>query len=145
VTIAANGPAVFNGFAATAGDEKKLTVRISSNPALSCLMDVTNISKAKEWFQVLQTSDHAQTAMMTLAPGDSTGAKAEAHKHSEQILLVLEGELAGEVGDDRSNLRKGDVIMIPAGAKHRFTNRAEEPAVTFNVYAPPAYPSGSKG
>ena len=108
-------------------------------------MDVTNINKAKEWFEVLQTSEQSQTAMMTLAPEDSTGAKAEAHKNSEQVLLLLDGELTGEVGDDRPTLRKGDVIIIAAGVKHRFTNRGRKAAVTFNVYAPPAYPPGIKG
>lgn len=108
-------------------------------------MDVTNINKAREWFEVLQTTEKSQTAMMTLGPGDSTGDKAEAHKKSEQVLLMLEGELMGEVGDERPALRKGDVIIVRAGVKHRFTNRGNKPAVTFNVYAPPAYPAGSKG
>jgi mannose-6-phosphate isomerase-like protein (cupin superfamily) len=53
--------------------------------------------------------------------------------------------LTGEVGDERPRLRKGDVIIIPAAVKHRFTNKAEKPAVTFNVYAPPAYPVRTKG
>ena len=38
-----------------------------------------------------------------------------------------------------------DVLVIPAGVKHRFTNRGNKPAVTFNVYSPPAYPAGAKG
>ena len=104
-------------------------------------MNVTNISDAKEWFEVLQTGERSQTAMMTLAPGDATGQKAEAHKKSDQVLLMLEGELTGEVGDERPHLRKGDVIIIPAGLKHRFVNRAKKPALTFNVYSPPAYPA----
>src|SRR5205823_10281852 len=104
-------------------------------------MNVTNISDAKEWFEVLQTAERSQTAMMTLAPGDATGQKAEAHKKSDQVLLMLEGELTGEVGDERPHLKKGDVIIIPAGVKHRFVNRAAKPAVTFNVYSPPAYPA----
>ena len=45
----------------------------------------------------------------------------------------------------RDSLKKGDVIIIPAGVKHRFTNPGRTPAVTFNVYAPPAYPAGTKG
>jgi mannose-6-phosphate isomerase-like protein (cupin superfamily) len=107
-------------------------------------MDVTDINKTKAWFEVLQTRERSQTAMMTLAPGASTGDKAEAHPKSEQVLLLLEGELTGEVGDERLNLRKDNVIIIPAGMKHRFTNHAEKAAVTFNVYAPPAYPAGTK-
>jgi mannose-6-phosphate isomerase-like protein (cupin superfamily) len=104
-------------------------------------MNVTNISEAKEWFEVLQTGERSQTAMMTLAPGDATGGKAEAHEKSDQVLLLLEGELTGDVGDQRPHLKKGDVIIIPAGVKHRFVNRARKPAVTFNVYSPPAYPA----
>ncbi len=99
-------------------------------------MNVTNIGKAKEWFEVLQTGERSQTAMMTLASGDATG-----HEKSDQVLLILDGELTGEVGDQRPNLKKGDVIIIPAGVKHRFLNRAKKRAVTFNVYSPPAYPA----
>lgn len=108
-------------------------------------MNITNITQAKEWFEVLQTSERAQTAMMTLAPGQSTGDKAEAHKNSDQVLLMLEGELRGEVGDKRPTLKKDDVIVIPAGVKHRFTNESDRPAVTFNVYSPPEYPADTKG
>ena len=104
-------------------------------------MEITNIGKAREWFEVLQTSERSRTAMMTLVPGDATGARAEAHEKSDQVLLMLDGELTGEVGDQHPSLKKGDVIIVPAGVKHRFVNRAAKPAVTFNVYSPPAYPS----
>jgi mannose-6-phosphate isomerase-like protein (cupin superfamily) len=108
-------------------------------------MDVSNIAKAKEWFEVLQTHERSQTAVMTLDPGDATAEKAESHRSSDQVLLLLEGELSGEIGDDCLTLKKGDVITIPAGVKHRFTNPGDAPALTFNVYAPPAYPAGAKG
>ncbi len=108
-------------------------------------MSIRNIVEAKEWFQVLQTGERSQTAMMTLQPGDATGEKAEAHKHSDQVLLMLEGELSGEVGRERPRVKKGDVIIIPAGVKHRFVNRGDTPAITFNVYSPPAYPAGTQG
>jgi mannose-6-phosphate isomerase-like protein (cupin superfamily) len=108
-------------------------------------MLLTNINRAKEWFEVLQTSEQAQTAMMTLLPKKATGEKAEAHKSSDQVLLMLEGELSGEVGDEKVQLKKGDVIVIPAGTKHRFENEGTKLAVTFNVYAPPEYPADTKG
>jgi len=43
------------------------------------------------------------------------------------------------------SLNKGDVIVISAGVKHRFINRAGKPAVTFDVYSPLAYPAARKG
>jgi hypothetical protein len=39
-------------------------------------MDLTNIRKATEWFDVLQTRTRSQNAMMTLASGASAGKKA---------------------------------------------------------------------
>jgi mannose-6-phosphate isomerase-like protein (cupin superfamily) len=96
-------------------------------------MDVKNINEAKDWFELLQTSERSQTAMMTLASGKLSGERAEVHEGSDQVLLILEGELIGEVGD---------VITIPSGVKHRFTNRSKRQTVTFNVYSPPAYPAG---
>jgi mannose-6-phosphate isomerase-like protein (cupin superfamily) len=107
-------------------------------------MNLANIQEATEWFEILQTGKRSQTAMMTLASGASTGKKAEAHKKSDQILLVLRGKLAGVVDQEKVFLKKGDVLLIPAGTSHRFTNKTRRPAVTFNVYAPPEYPAGTK-
>jgi mannose-6-phosphate isomerase-like protein (cupin superfamily) len=107
-------------------------------------MNVTNIGRASGWFQVLQTTERSQIAMMTLEPGAATGEQAEAHDKSDQVLLMLEGELIGEVGSERPRLKKGDVIVIEAGTKHRFANATDKNAVTFNVYSPPAYPSDTK-
>jgi len=108
-------------------------------------MNIRNIDSAKDWFEVLQSTERSQTAMMTLKPGEATGDKAEAHEKSDQVLLMLEGELEGEVGEEKPNLKKGDVIIIPAGVRHRFVNHGDTDAITFNVYSPPAYPLGTKG
>lgn len=108
-------------------------------------MQLSNIKEATEWFGVLQTSKRSQTAMMTLAPGKATGKKAEAHKNSDQVLLMLSGDLSGKVDRKRVRLEKGDVLLIPAGTSHRFTNPGTKPAVTFNVYSPPEYPPDAEG
>jgi mannose-6-phosphate isomerase-like protein (cupin superfamily) len=108
-------------------------------------MELSNIKDATEWFEVLQTSKQSQTAMMTLASGQATGKKAEAHKKSDQVLLILSGKLSGKVGRKRVHLTKGDVLIIPAETPHRFNNPGKKKAVTFNVYSPPEYPAGMKG
>ncbi|PYI92269.1 MAG: cupin domain-containing protein [Verrucomicrobia bacterium] len=108
-------------------------------------MDLSNTRDATEWFEVLQTSKRTQTAMMTLAPGDDTGKKAEAHEKSDQVLLMLSGKLSGTVGPETVNLKKGDVLLIRAGTPHRFRNAGRQRAVTFNVYSPPEYPPETKG
>ena len=108
-------------------------------------MELSNIKKASEWFEVLQTSKRSQTAVMTLAPGQATGRKAEAHKESDQALLMLSGKMAGTVGRKPVWLEKGDVLLIPAGTAHRFRNPGSRKAVSFNVYSPPEYPPDTKG
>jgi mannose-6-phosphate isomerase-like protein (cupin superfamily) len=102
-------------------------------------MKVENIREANAWFQVLQTTERTQTAMMTLAPGKSSGSTPEGHKNSDQVLLVLEGEVEGEIGHETITMRKGDVVIIPAGTKHKFTNKSSAEVVTFNTYSPPEY------
>jgi mannose-6-phosphate isomerase-like protein (cupin superfamily) len=107
-------------------------------------MFLTNLRSAKSWFEVLQTTDRSQTAAMELSPGQASGEEAEAHFESDQVLLVLEGDVLAEVAEERANMHEGDVVIIPAGVHHRFVNRAKQPARTFSVYAPPAYPAGTE-
>ena len=102
-------------------------------------MEVKNVRNATDWFEVLQTSKRTQTAMMTLKPGKSSGSEPEGHKKSDQVLLVLKGEVEGEIADESVTLHEGDVIVIPAGTKHKFSNRTSSDVVTFNTYSPPEY------
>jgi mannose-6-phosphate isomerase-like protein (cupin superfamily) len=104
-----------------------------------------NLYRVKEWFKVLQTSGRSQTAAMTLGTGQATGETAEAHEKSEQVLLLIEGDLVAEIGGKRSRMKAGDVVVIPPRVKHRFTNPGDRPAVTFNVYSPPEYSPNEKG
>lgn len=102
-------------------------------------MNVVNARRVRKFFKVLQTSAGSQTAVMTLRPGQSSGPKGNDHPKCEQILLVLEGEVVAEVGRETRKLKAGDVVIVPRRAAHRFTNKGKRTAVTFNVYAPPAY------
>ena len=102
-------------------------------------MEKHNINNNRSYFSVLQTADRTQTAMMTLHPGEASGPKENEHPDSEQVVLVLEGRLEAEIGDDRTTLEAGDSIIIPRRVSHRLTAAGDAPAVTFNVYGPPAY------
>lgn len=81
---------------------------------------MTKISEATEWFEVLQTGEKAQIAIMTLPPGGASGGTANAHEKSEQVLLVVEGEVEAEVAGEKQILKSGNAVLIPAGVKHRF-------------------------
>lgn len=105
-------------------------------------MNVKNLRRAPGIFEVLQTGKKSQTAVMTLRPGQSSGNAMESHRRSEQVLVLLRGTLWAEVGRKKKTLKAGDSVIIRPGIKHKFTNRGETAAVSFNVYSPPEYPRG---
>jgi glyoxylate utilization-related uncharacterized protein len=72
-----------------------------------------NIFRKTEWFEVLKTTKRSQVAVMKLGPGQSTGEEPEDHKNSDQVLLVIEGELSAEIGGKRSLMKVGDFVIIP--------------------------------
>jgi mannose-6-phosphate isomerase-like protein (cupin superfamily) len=102
-------------------------------------MDVVHTRSKKHFFKVLQTGKRSQTAVMTLKPGAESGPMGNEHPKSEQILFVVSGQLVAEIGTKRRTLKAGDSVLVPLRARHRFVNKSQRPAVTFNVYAPPAY------
>jgi mannose-6-phosphate isomerase-like protein (cupin superfamily) len=102
-------------------------------------MKIVNIHEEKARFKVLQTTSLSQTAVMTLAPGGQSSEKMNVHEKSDQVLLVVEGEVRADIAGDKRLLRAGDVCVVPAGTKHRFENAGKERALTFNVYTPPEY------
>jgi len=102
-------------------------------------MQKHNVNSRQDFFAVLDTADQTQTAVMTLKPGQESGEKGNEHAQSDQVLYVISGELNAEIGSESGTLRAGDVVIIPAGAPHRFRNSGEATVQTLNVYAPPAY------
>jgi mannose-6-phosphate isomerase-like protein (cupin superfamily) len=76
---------------------------------------------------------------MSIGPGEESGPKDNEHPQSEQVLYVIEGELEAEIGERSFTLRAGDSTIVRRDVPHRFRNCTRKPALTFNVYAPPAY------
>lgn len=108
-------------------------------------MKPQSVTNFQQWFEALHTTEQTQVAMMRLEPGRHTGPDAKEHPVSDQVLLVLEGRVSGEIADDKITLQKGEFVVIPARTPHRFYNHFDESVLTFNVYAPPAYPAKTKG
>jgi mannose-6-phosphate isomerase-like protein (cupin superfamily) len=102
-------------------------------------MILTNLDQAKDRFEVLQTTEKSQTGVMTLAPGDSSSGDLNTHPRSDQVVLLLEGELTADIEGETRRMRTGDVVIVPAASRHRFTNSGASKARAFSVYVPPAY------
>jgi mannose-6-phosphate isomerase-like protein (cupin superfamily) len=109
------------------------------------MINIANIQDAESWFQVLHTTKRSQAAVMTLKAEGKSSEGMNTHDESDQVVLIVEGEVEAEIGREKRRLRKGDTCTIPAGTPHRLTNPGRENALTFNVYTPPEYASNEQG
>ena len=102
-------------------------------------MNIAKLDETSGGFHLLETTGRTQTATMTLQPGEASSDQPETHPHSDQVVLVLRGEIHAEVGDERELLHPYDSVIVPASMPHRFVNEGREPAFAFTIYGPPAY------
>lgn len=66
-------------------------------------------------------------AVATLQPGKST--IEHYHEKSEEIYYILEGRGIVKVGEETSDVEKGDAILIPTGSYHKICNNGGEDLV----------------
>lgn len=59
------------------------------------------------------------------------------HPDCEEVVYVLEGEVEHTLGDQRTRLRAGDLIVVPRGVPHRLLNRGDAPARAYIVFSSP--------
>ena len=99
------------------------------------------LARENEYFrQVLETGEHAQLVVMTLASGEEIGE--ETHE-GDQILFFVEGEGEAILEGESSPVRSGDYVFVPAGTLHNFVNTGGEPLRLLTTYAPPEHPHGT--
>jgi mannose-6-phosphate isomerase-like protein (cupin superfamily) len=84
---------------------------------------------------VLNTNGHTQIVTMTLQPGEDIGA--EVHEHNDQVLIFTDGTARAEVGGETQEVTAGDLVVVPAGTEHNFTNVGDGKLRLLTIYAPP--------
>ena len=107
-------------------------------------MKLTHIFEAGSGFKVLETTERSQTGLLTLDEGEASNDDPSVHKDSDQVLVVLQGEVTAEIADETEVMKVGDAVVVPAKTPHKFINKGRERAVTFSVYARPAFPPDKK-
>ena len=99
-------------------------------------VDIAEAAKANEAFRrVLHTTGHVQLVVMTLRPGEDIGT--EVHEHNDQVLSFVEGSVRADVAGETRQVGPGDVVVVPAGTEHNFTNIGAGPARLYTLYSPP--------
>jgi transcriptional regulator with XRE-family HTH domain len=74
-----------------------------------------------------------------LEVGGSTGVNAYAHGDSEELLVVLSGEVKVEIGETVHHLDHGDTLSYLSSQPHRLINAGDEPSELIWIISPPSY------
>jgi mannose-6-phosphate isomerase-like protein (cupin superfamily) len=68
------------------------------------------------------------------------GSRIPLHRHDyDEIIVVQEGRARCIVGDKEHDVGAGDIIPIPAGTPHGFTNIGEAPLRQIDIHANPEF------
>jgi mannose-6-phosphate isomerase-like protein (cupin superfamily) len=91
--------------------------------------------------RVLWTGEYSQLVIMTIPPGGEIGE--EVHPDTDQILTFVSGVGEAKVSGKTRKVAQGDLVCVPAGAKHNFVNTGPNPLVLYTVYGPPEHADGA--
>ncbi len=85
---------------------------------------------------VIFTGTHTQLVLMSLLPNEEIGE--EVHKETDQFFRIEKG-IGKIIIDDKSfDIKDGDAIVIPAGAKHNLINTSNKDSLKlYTLYSPP--------
>jgi mannose-6-phosphate isomerase-like protein (cupin superfamily) len=68
------------------------------------------------------------------------GRGPELHRHDyDEVILVQEGRATCVAGDERRDVKAGDIIVIPAGTPHSFVNSGDTPLRQIDIHASPKF------
>lgn len=92
--------------------------------------------------RVLYTAQHSQLVLMSLKPGEEIGE--EIHDEQDQFFRFEAGSGRAIVDGSEYTVGDGDVVIVPAGAKHNVINTSDsEPLKLYTLYCPPHHADGT--
>jgi len=95
----------------------------------------------KNFRKVLHTSSHLQVVVMSLEPGEEIGL--ETHHDTDQFFRFEQGQAKCVIDKTEYELRAGDIIIVPAGAKHNIINTDNTTTLKlYTIYSPPHHKDG---
>jgi mannose-6-phosphate isomerase-like protein (cupin superfamily) len=101
----------------------------------------TVAEKSPDFRRVLWTGEHSQLVIMTIPADGEIGE--EVHPDTDQILTFVSGVGQATVDGKNKKVEPGDLVCVPAGAKHNFVNKGPNPLVLYTVYGPPEHADGA--
>lgn len=91
--------------------------------------------------KVLYTSKHLQLVLMSLEVGEEIGE--EIHLENDQFFRFESGIGRCSINEMEYFVKDGDVLIVPAGAKHNVVNASStEQLKLYTIYTPPHHKDG---
>lgn len=78
-------------------------------------------------------------SVVELVTEPGKGVSVHVHKHEDELVYVLEGELEVTLGDQKMNAGAGILALLPRGIPHGFTNIGNRPSRALVVILPGAF------
>lgn len=98
------------------------------------------IDDNNDFRRVLYTGRHLQLVLMALKPGEDIGE--EVHPDHDQFFRVEKGKGEVWIDGERTKIKSGDAILVPAGAKHNVVNIGDKSLKLYTIYGPPDHRDG---
>lgn len=82
-----------------------------------------------------ESGGHYDLVELTIEPGPGV-TPMHVHHENDEAMLVLEGDLTVQIGDERHVLTRGAYANAPSGVPHTYRNAGEQPARVLFINAP---------
>jgi len=104
--------------------------------------DIEEMTEENSDFRrVLYTGKHTQLVLMAIQPGGEIGE--EVHKDRDQFFRVEKGRGEVLIDGNRTKIKNGMAIVVPAGARHNIKNTGDKLLRLYTLYAPPEHADGT--
>jgi mannose-6-phosphate isomerase-like protein (cupin superfamily) len=91
--------------------------------------------------KVLYTAKYSQLVLMSLKPKEEIGM--ETHEKIDQFFRFESGQGKCIIDGNEYEVTDGDVVIVPAGAKHNVINISDAKALKlYTIYSPPNHEDG---
>ena len=83
-------------------------------------------------------SENSATVYFELEPGDTLGWHTDS---VEELLLILQGEVEVNIGDEQGDLKQGQIALVPTLVRHNLRNIGSEKARVLGFFGQPNFVS----
>lgn len=83
--------------------------------SVNLLVEAGKIKGLFQYHQIAEMNGHS----FTLIKAESRTLDFHLHEESDEVFLIIEGEMALEFEDEMVHLKQGEMFVVPKGVMHR--------------------------